>query len=241
MFPIPRSIDLVFLALLAAAGCGTVEPSDQAPPGGDPDGAVDGGPRDGAPVDAMPPNGIRFGDEVVDPGEAGLEGPDPFRNDCPPEQAVVSMTGALGSIPGTTVVGKLRAHCGIPTVVVVNGAPRVTTRIGMQLPEHGMGEDVQAWSRPCAEGELVIGFGGRAGTRLDQLIVRCAALLLEPSDGGWRIARGPITSLVPVGADTGAPFAAIDCPPGQVATAVTGRVETQVAGFGVLCREAIAR
>jgi hypothetical protein len=231
----------VVVAAAVVAGCGAVtSPADDAR-------AADTGLPDSA-VDARPaPTATRFaGEAVALPQRGYLEASGPFAEGCGFNEALTGLSGALAVIPtptpapGTSIlVSSLRGECGALSLVADGSRYRVATRPGSILGEHGAG-DAGTWALRCPDGQLVVGFDGRAGNRIDQLIVRCAAFAVDAgATGDWVVTQGPDTVLEAVGGLGGRAFDTSHCPPGQVATALGGLAEDRMCALGLICQQLV--
>ncbi len=89
----------------------------------------------------------------------------------------------------------------------------------------------------CPPGQVVVGFGGKSGSLVDELVLRCAPLDVTLADGGLVVGVGPTTDIVPVppGPTGGSPFPQTDCPAGTVAVEGRGRAGMYIDAFGLGC------
>ena len=149
---------------------------------------------------------------------------------CPAGQALVGFVGSIRSTTGYH--GKIAAKCGVATLVTGGGAPGISVSAGDTLPTRGLIGSA-AWERTCPENQLIVGFGGRAGHMVDQLVFRCAALVVAPDD--YAITRGATTDLDPVGGSGGTRFDQTDCPPPQVGIGAIMRAGDGIDAFGLRC------
>jgi hypothetical protein len=84
------------------------------------------------------------------------------------------------------------------------------------LPANG----TAPWERVCPDNQVVLGFGGRTGSYLDQLTLRCAPLTVSFDGTEYHLELGESVELQPAGGMGGSAFAPIDCRAGATATAV---------------------
>jgi hypothetical protein len=129
----------------------------------------------------------------------------------------------------------MNALCG--TLNLTGNGPYTITVTGeTALPSHG-GIGFSPWTSKCPANQMVVGFGGRAGADLEQIIVRCAGLLVTGMPGSYAVSVGAVTAQPPVGSLTGgSSFPTTDCPSGQVATGSAIRADSSnITGFGLVC------
>jgi hypothetical protein len=108
----------------------------------------------------------------------------------------------------------------------------ISVSSGATLPLHGLKGQI-LWASTCPPNQVVVGFGGRSGLYVDQLLLRCAPLVVNGPP--YTIARGTITALPPVGGTGGQPFPTTDCSAGQVATVSRILAGDYIDAFGLSC------
>lgn len=84
----------------------------------------------------------------------------------------------------------------------------------------------------CPADQVVIGFGGHAGTILDAISLRCAPLLIQGPP--YAIALGASTDTALIGS-AGQAFPQTNCLPGQIANVSRFRSSQNVDAFGLRC------
>jgi hypothetical protein len=102
------------------------------------------------------------------------------------------------------------------------------------MPTRGV-QGTSAWSQTCPSNQLIVGFGGRAGALIDQLVLRCAPLIVTADGGGFTVSTGATTDLAAVGGTGGNPFAQTDCAAGQIASTARLRAGDGIDAFGLAC------
>ncbi len=154
-----------------------------------------------------------------------------FNDACPMGQALVGFSGVLK----TNVHAALKGMCGLPNLNVQGAGFVVKVGAGTALTQRG-GTGDTPWTRSCPADQVLVGFSGRAGTTIDQLVLTCAPLLVsEAVDGRFSVAPGAATPLMAIGGAGGAAFVQTDCPIGQVGAAQRLRAGTLINAFGYGC------
>jgi len=87
----------------------------------------------------------------------------------------------------------------------------------------------------CPSDQMVVGFRGRSGSDIDQLVFLCAPLAISGASPNFVLSIGPTTESTPLGGPGGNPFNPIQCPAGQVAIGDEGRAAFTINAFGLLC------
>jgi hypothetical protein len=105
------------------------------------------------------------------------------------------------------------------------------------LPTHGMMAPTP-WTRTCPANEVMVGFTGRSGAFLDQLVFSCAPLTAASEALGTALTPGTAAALAPVGGGGGMPFAQIACPAGQVASGSLVRTGDYLDAVSLICSRA---
>ncbi|MEA2700338.1 MAG: hypothetical protein QOI66_4609, partial [Myxococcales bacterium] len=158
-----------------------------------------------------------------------------YQDDCPAGQALIGFSGnALG--PSTTldtVNRQIAARCGVVQIV----GTTVTIKPGATLPVRGMA-GTMAWTRTCPADQVVVGFSGRSGSYVDQLVLICAPLTAASSAVGAALMPGGTTSLTAIGGNGGSAFAAIKCATGQVGAGSLVREGDFMDAFSIVCSKA---
>jgi hypothetical protein len=230
----------------ASAPDGAATPADAAPDDAEPDvpdaapidAAVDAPPPIDAAVDAAGAPVLELG-AGTDTAQRGAQNGTPFDDACPAGQVLIGFAGSLQAVNGAH--GQIAGRCGALSVAAGSGGGfDVRLTDGATLPTRGIGS-ASPWIRTCAANQVVVGFGGRSGSLLDRLVVRCAPLTLTPSGGGWTVAIGATTDLPAIGGTGGTAFAQTDCATGQIAAVARIRSGDSIDAFGLGCRTPTAR
>jgi hypothetical protein len=249
---------LLAFASLATAACATGDTSpDAGSIGADasaPDAPVDAAPGapdaalfdappgtpDGSP-DAPPPPDADVGPTIVFTGSnpttqvGNVNGGSPFDDACPAGQALIGFYGNLTSETGHH--GQLGGRCGAVSPVDNGGSYGVTVTPSAVLDLHGVLGTFN-WTRTCPADQVIVGFGGRSGQLIDQLIFRCAPISVTPE---LAVTIGTITELAAAGGSGGNPFTTVDCTAGQVGTMARIRAGDSIDAFGIACSSVTAQ
>ncbi|MCE9576551.1 MAG: hypothetical protein K8W52_25605 [Deltaproteobacteria bacterium] len=133
---------------------------------------------------------------------------------CPAGQV---LTGLRGRLRGTDLYhGPIWGACR-PLILTATPPTLTTGTPTTDLPEHGspLAGDT-AWSRDCADGEVLVGLAGRAGAIIDQLELQCAPLQVAPQ-APYTVTLGAAHPLATVGDLAGGSlFTPIACPADQL-------------------------
>lgn len=153
---------------------------------------------------------------------------------CPAGQALIGFYGQIRS--GAQYHGKIGAKCGLVSMLAgAGGAKGVVVSAGKTYSLHGKYGSSTTWNRDCAANQVIVGFRGRAGGLVDQLIFRCAPLSITGSSGAYTVTVGTTTDLAAIGGSGGNLFSSTDCPTGQVANTSRIRAGDGLDGFGLGC------
>ncbi|XXX78626.1 hypothetical protein WMF30_07605 [Sorangium sp. So ce134] len=214
----------------ASGGGGGGDPSGGGG-GGDASGGGGGGECDGSPCPV--PRGVA----LVDPTFTELRGSatagTPVIDVCPDGQVTLGYRGVLAPLAESFVLGKIQAQCG--RLELTGAGPyTITTTPGDATPARGEVGDVP-WELMCPENEVVVGFGGRAGSFVDFLSIGCAPLLVTGAPGDLRVELGPLSLPGGAGGEGGEPFPDTFCGASQVPNAVQTVIATVVSAFGLGC------
>ena len=154
-----------------------------------------------------------------------------FEDGCPQGEAVVGFAGWIHTFANWH--GRIQVLCGSPGLVA-GDAWSVAVGGGATLPLRGVIGDFE-WTRTCPKDQVVIGFEGRAEGLLDELVVRCAPLLVTEGAGGFAVITGAETALPAIGGKSGNPFPLTKCAAGEVATMGRIRAGDFIDAFGLGC------
>ncbi|HEY2901774.1 MAG TPA: hypothetical protein VGL59_14420 [Polyangia bacterium] len=156
------------------------------------------------------------------------------QDSCPAGQALIGFSGSLSMTTITASVNRqITGQCGILTVT----GTAVTAKAGATLMTLGM-DGVSAWTRSCPANQVVVGFSGRNGTLIDQLVFICAPLTASAPTVGAGLTAGTQTSLPLTGGTGGMPFDAVTCDAGEVASGLLIRSGTEMDAFSLICSKA---
>lgn len=159
---------------------------------------------------------------------------------CPADGALVGYAGTLqqvsveinGTSSSITVVGSLRGTCA--SVAISAGGELAITPTAEQLPTRGDAASPPTWWQTCPEGEVVVGYDGRAGIFLDQVSFVCARAAIAQSASGPRMTTSAEHRLQPAGGDGGSPFNE-HCGADQIAHGQSLRSDQWINSFALVC------
>jgi hypothetical protein len=187
------------------------------------------------PRDLLPPRDLSvlptvvFGSVTNTPEYSASSTATQFDDACPAHQALIGYDGYRDD--GNGLVGQVIPLCGTVTVSAGGSGLIVHTTAGATLPARG-GTTNTACPRHCAQDQVVVGFTGRTGTLVDQLIITCAPLTI---DGNSNFVVGATTNLPACGGNGGSATPQTNCPSGLVATVSRTRISGFVEAFGLGC------
>lgn len=171
-----------------------------------------------------------IGLELTTPADTDLQGNASggtrYDDDCPAGQVLVGFNGYTDGW-----IFALEPVCGVPSL---SGSIDVVVGAGAILPQRGSSAS-NMWTRTCGADQMVVGYSGRAGVLLDQLVLRCAPLEVSEAGGVFSVSVETVGDLPSVGGTGGSPFGPIDCGPGSVATGVNIRAGDSVDALGLGC------
>jgi len=148
-----------------------------------------------------------------------------FDDVCPAGQVMIGFDGGIRG--GSTYLGVLSVVCG-RLGETVNG---LTINNGMAFPLRGGDGNGGGIAQRCRAGEVVVGYGGRAGRLVDQLYLSCAPVV----QNGDRVLTGPAQALAPAGGQGGEPFAPVNCPIDTLAVGGIIRAGDGIDAVGLIC------
>jgi hypothetical protein len=162
---------------------------------------------------------------------------------CPPGQAMIGFNLAVQSDTSGNQVGINRADtlCAVPAVKpAVGGGWTVVWVNGAVLSGHGTADQAGV-KYQCKTDTFLVGFGGRSGLYLDQLLLSCAPIVV--ADNGSVSVGATTSSNTGVGGTGGSAFANVYCPAGQIATMLRTRDQAgappDAFGFGCSTPKAV--
>lgn len=167
-------------------------------------------------------------------GNAG--GGTQYQDDCPAGQVLIGFSGnALAASATLDAVNRqVAARCGVVQII----GTTVTIKPGAALPVRGMA-GTTAWTRTCPADQVVVGFSGRSGSYVDQLVFICAPLTAASSAVGAALTPGATTTaLAAIGGNGGSAFAAIKCATGQLGAGSLVREGDFMDAFSIVCGKA---
>ncbi len=176
---------------------------------------------------------VSFTNPVDTPLRGGTGG-SPFAEDCPASYAIVGYQGYVNADPGSWVM-RIQALCA--KITVTDGVLAIAKPLA--LAEHGTDGNT-AWQRSCPKGSVVMGFEGRTGQYLDQLVLWCAPLQVSGSAGSYTFSVGASTPLAAVGGTGGTTFAPSSCANNQIAFGHSGRSGQWVDALSLACGSVVA-
>jgi hypothetical protein len=162
---------------------------------------------------------------VGNPAGGGL-----FQDDCPSGQALVGFNGSTAS---DVVNRQIGAQCGVLQIV----GTTVSLKPGATLPTRGSVAGT-AWTRTCPANQVVVGFSGRVGDFIDQLVFICAPLTAASSAVGTALTPGTTISLTPIGGGGGMAFAAVRCAAGELGGGSRVRAGDFLDAVSIVCSRA---
>jgi hypothetical protein len=159
----------------------------------------------------------------------------PFQDGCPAGQALIGFSGTMtvATATQTAVPRQIAARCGVLQIA----GTTVTVTPGAMLPIHGMMAPTP-WTRTCPANQVMVGFTGRSGSFMDQLVFDCAPLTAASAAPGANLTPGTAAPLPAIGGTGGMPFAQINCPAGQVASGSLVRTGDFMDAVSLICSRA---
>lgn len=173
------------------------------------------------------------GDALTTP--YGGDGGTAFSDRCPLGQVIVGFQGFTSPAPQGEYINRIQIVCGTP-VITGSGPYLVEVGSGTTLPERGTGGN-KAWSRFCSTDHVVIGFEGRSGAYIDQLVFYCAPLEISGTPGAYTLSFGTWEVLTDIGGTGGGAFPRTDCSAGFAAHGGEGRAGSSIDKFQLACTE----
>lgn len=150
-----------------------------------------------------------------------------FPDTCPAGQVMVGIVGEVGGS-----FDKIGVVCGLPSVSPSLG---VSIAAGASLPLRGTSPNTPV-SASCPADQMLVGFGGRAGSLFDEIALRCAPVTTPFASGAYTVTIGTIAAVAAVGGtSSGGGFADTDCPAGDVAIGANIRGGGSIDAFGLIC------
>jgi hypothetical protein len=166
-----------------------------------------------------------------------------FSQNCASNEVVIGFSGTVDPPDASTNwLRSFQAICGSLTVTGTTTFSVQTTQaetLPKPMTNTGVGSTTQ--TRRCPSNQMVIGFDGRSGGWIDQLVFTCAPLTIGGTSPNFTLSVGtPSAPLAPLGGPGGNPFppafpGPINCPAGQVTVGDTGRAGGFIDAFGLLC------
>jgi hypothetical protein len=193
------------------------------------DGGVDAGtqPR---------PTAVRLGSVTTPSGQQSASvGGSAFSQPCAANEVIIGYTGTIDA--PDAAMNQLRSFQAVCASLSVSGTTSfaVHTTTKEILPVVGTMPGASQQTEMCPTDQIVVGFSGRSGSDIDQIVALCAPFKITGSSPSYTLSLGTETANLPVGGPGGNPFAAIHCPSGQVAMGDEGRAAFTINAFGLLC------
>lgn len=178
----------------------------------------------GAGGSSTPELGFSVAEDTTQRGPFTTDTPT-HRDLCPTGSVLVGLNAQLDQ----EVVGQLQGVCGALQLSDV-GALHVAIAPGATLELRG-GASGMPVTRLCPQDNVVVGFEGRSGALFDELVLRCAPLLVAEHT----IALGEPILLEPIGNPGGSAFELTECTGSAVAAGVQTSSDHWIVGFGLTC------
>jgi hypothetical protein len=161
-----------------------------------------------------------------------LTGGTAYNDACPAGQVLTGLGGSTSTTTTAAINRQIAGHCG---VLQISGAT-VTIKAGATLPTRGAAGPAP-FTRDCPANQVVVGYSGRAGLLVDQIVLTCAPLSSTASaTTGAALSVGATTSTVSaVGGTGGTALTPVQCPTGEVATTTRLRAGDNLDAFGLAC------
>lgn len=196
-----------------------------------------GAANGGAGNDALVPTGVSLATDVLELTRSPHPDGTPYLDRCPAGQALIGFYGTVAAPGGSTYLRSEQAICG--SLAVSPSEPwTITVTETVTLPMHDI-EFPQKQTAKCPTDQIVVGFGGRSGSWMDTVDVRCAPLKILGTSPTFLLVGGTPKTAGTIGGNSGgSPFDPLDCEPGSVAVGQVGNTaySGDVLGtFGVLC------
>ncbi len=181
------------------------------------------------------PTGIRLGAATPSGQQAPSANGTVFRQSCAADEVVIGYRGTIEALDAA--MSQLRTFQAVCASVSVGGTFdfAVSTTSKETLPVVGTMPGVTQQTSMCPTDQVVVGFSGRSGADIDQIVLLCAPLLITGSSPNYALSIGSEMPRPPVGGPGGEPFAPIHCPAGQISMGNEGRAAFTINAFGLLC------
>jgi hypothetical protein len=182
------------------------------------------------------PTRIRLGQPAVPSGQrVASQSGTAFSQPCATDEVIIGYTGTTDA--PDAAMNQLRTFQAVCASLSVSGTTTfvVNSTTKELLPVVGTMPGATQQTQLCPNDQVVVGFSGRSGSDIDQIVILCAPFTITGSSPNYVLALGAETARPPVGGPGGEPFAAIRCPAGQVAMGNEGRAAFTINAFGLLC------
>ena len=100
---------------------------------------------------------------------------------------------------------------------------------------HAAAKPMTSLAALCPANQVVVGFQGRSGAVNDALLFQCASLTVGPAPNYNLMFGATVTTGIIGGQTGGSPFAAVECPSGQVAVSQCLDAGDAIDVFGLAC------
>ncbi|MCC6876199.1 MAG: hypothetical protein IT378_17965 [Sandaracinaceae bacterium] len=156
-----------------------------------------------------------------------------FVDACAANEVLVGVRGSVHPTAG--YLAQIRAICAAISLSG-SGPYTFTTAERTEGPIRGLLGGGAPYTASCPPDEVLVGFGGRAGLLVDQLVLRCAPVSIAQTPSGLVPTLGMPADLPPVGGMGGAAFPDTSCPSGSVAVEARIRAGDAIDSFGIGCK-----
>jgi len=158
---------------------------------------------------------------------------------CPANQVAIGFHASIDG-PVDPILRSVQAICG-ELSITGSGPYQLTVEEVSTLGVRGFPSDV-AQTVVCPKHQVVTGFAGRSGHAIDGIEIRCSGLEISGSAPEFSISVGLSSPAGSIGStNTGGPFEAVECEPGQLAVGQLTRsidYPRYIGSFGVPCASA---
>ena len=160
-----------------------------------------------------------------------------FSQTCAPNEVIIGMTGTVND-PSVNMnyLSTFQAMC---ATVAISGTSTYTAHTvpAETLPQPGTAaQGTMTQTRVCGADQVVVGFSGRSGARIDQIALVCAPLVVGGNAPSFTLSIGTQSQpLLGLGGPGGGAFGPFNCGANQIAVGHSGRTSDFVDAFSLLC------
>ncbi len=189
----------------------------------------------GQPIDLAASLRVVLGDPMPSGQRIPTPNGNAYSQTCEKDEVVIGYKGTVDSgDPGTHQLRSFEASCASISLIGVT-APSVVISPTRTLPVVGITPGDVDQVAMCPANEVIVGFGGRSGSDIDQIAIICAPLTVSGTYPSLVPSIGALDPQPPIGNPGGMTFTDIDCPTGEVAVGDEGRAAYTINSFGLLC------